>query len=294
MQICKVCESPKVTKKGFAQGKQVFKCKDCGHRFFDDSKFPRMKVDKSTIVAAINFYFDGMSLRRTQQNLERVLGVKVSQVTVLNWIRKYSKLVNEYVQKLQPTLSGKWHEDETMIRVEGRDTWFWEMLDEDTKFLVATHVSGSRTLEDTIAIFQKGYDMAKNRPQAVFVDGSHVYGTAFNKVFYSRYKVNRVELVQRVGIRARETNNCIERQHQHLKARTRPMRGLKSMDSTKDVLTGYAVHYNFVRPHQSLQNKTPAQVAGIGQASNWKSLIEQATKGESVNVETKLAPEILV
>lgn len=120
-----------------------------------------MRVNKNTIVAAINFYFDGMNLRRTQQNIERVLGVKVSQVTIPNWVRKYSKLVNEYVQKLQPALSGKWHEDEIIIRVEGRDTWFWEMLDEDTKFLVATHISGSRMPEDTIAIFQKGYDMAK-------------------------------------------------------------------------------------------------------------------------------------
>ncbi|MHB8568096.1 MAG: DDE-type integrase/transposase/recombinase [Nitrososphaerales archaeon] len=174
-----------------------------------------------------------------------------------------------------------------MIRVEERDSWFWEMLDEDTKFLVATHISGSRTFEDTVAIFQKGYDMAKNRPQAVFVDGSHVYQSAFNKVFYSRYKVNQVDLIQRVGIKARETNNCIERQHQTLKARTKVMRGLKSMDSTKDVLTGYAVHYNFVRPHQSLENKTPAQVAGLKAASNWKGLIEQATQSKEISAEAK-------
>jgi transposase-like protein len=41
-----------------------------------------------------------------------------------------------------PRLSGKWHEEETVIRCEGRDPWFWEMIDEDTKFLVASHLSG--------------------------------------------------------------------------------------------------------------------------------------------------------
>ena len=75
-----------------------------------------------------------------------------------------------------------------MIQCEGRNIWFWEMIDEDTKFLVASHVSGTRTLEDTIAIFKKGLDQSKKRPKKVCVDGSHVYGTAFNKVFYSRYK----------------------------------------------------------------------------------------------------------
>ncbi|MGI0079493.1 MAG: transposase-like zinc-binding domain-containing protein [Nitrososphaerales archaeon] len=31
---CKACASPEITKKGFAQNKQVYKCKGCGHRFF--------------------------------------------------------------------------------------------------------------------------------------------------------------------------------------------------------------------------------------------------------------------
>ncbi len=70
----------------------------------------------------------------------------MSQVTILNWIRKYSKLVNEFVSELSPGASGKWHEDETMIRVEGRDTWFREMLD-DTKFLVAPTSQGREHLK---------------------------------------------------------------------------------------------------------------------------------------------------
>jgi len=246
-----------------------------------NGKFAKMRTDKNLIVAAINLYYDGLSLRKTQKNLERLFGEKVSQVTILNWIRKYSILVKEYVKTLVPQLSGLWHEDETVIKCEGRNIWFWEMIDEDTRFLVASHLSGTRTLKDTIAIFKKGYDQSKVKPRAVFVDGSHAYKRAFNKVFYSRYKADRVEFVQRVGIRTRETNNIVERLHGTLKDRTKPMRGLKAFESTNAILEGYTVHYNFVREHQSLLGKTPAQAARTGAPSNWKGLIEEATKYEA-------------
>jgi putative transposase len=278
---CKNCNSEQVRKWGKVRGKQIYKCLGCGHRFYSDGKFSRMKNEKNVIVAALNFYYDGLSLRKAQRNLEQIFGEKVSQVTILNWIKKYSRLVKEYMVAQVPQLSGLWHEDETMLQCKGRSIWFWEMIDEDTKFMVASHISGTRSMEDTIAIFQKGFDQSKVRPKAVFVDGSHVYSSAFNHVFYTLRKDTRPELVQRVGIRARETNNIVERLHGTLKDRTRPMRGLKSFESTKLLLEGYAVHYNCVRPHQSLGGKTPAQAARMEVPSNWKGLIDQATKQEA-------------
>ena len=62
-----------------------------------------------------------------------------------------------------------------MLGCEGRNIWFWEMIDEDTRFMVASHISNTRTFEDTVSIFKKGVEQSKVRPRAVFVDGSHVY-----------------------------------------------------------------------------------------------------------------------
>jgi len=235
---CKYCGSENIIKKGFVKKKQLYKCKDCGHRFFKNGKFAKMRSDKNIIVAALNFYFDGLSLRKAQRNLEQIFGERVSQVTILNWLKKYSLLVKEYVKTLAPQLSGLWHEDETMIQCEGRNIWFWEMIDEDTRFLVASHISGTRTFEDTVAIFKKGFEQSKVRPKAVFVDGSHVYNRAFNKVFYTLRKDTRPELVQRVGVRTRETNNIVERLHGTLKDRTKPMRGLNHLNQQKRYLKG--------------------------------------------------------
>lgn len=295
---CKFCGSESVVRNGTVAQKQVYKCRDCRHGFFDNQQFSRMKTGKHVIVAALNLYLDGLSVRKTQKELKKLLGEEVSGATIWRWVQKYSKLVSAYVAKSQTSiLSGKWHEDETMVKLDGQNAWVWEMIDEETRFLVASHLSGTRTFEDTVKVFQKGMDKAKARPRAIFVDGSFVYGSAFNPVFYSRYEVDKVELVQRVGIRAWQTNNIVERLHETLKERTRPMRGFKNMKMARNFVDGYTVNYNYVREHQAIK-MTPAQEAGIQVGNGWSELIESAIKQDAkaqVEVEAqKVAPTIEV
>ncbi|MDA4128650.1 MAG: IS6 family transposase [Thaumarchaeota archaeon] len=277
---CKYCQSDTLKSAGSVNGRKLIKCVTCSHRFFANQNLPRMKVNKHVIVSAISLYFDGLSVRKVSRQLESIFGERISQMTIWNWVQKYSKLVSEYVKTLTPQLSGKWHHDETVIRCDGQNEWFWETMDEDTRFLVASHLSGTRSLEDTVAVFKKAKETAKVNPIAIFVDGSMTYDRAFAKVFYSRYGGNHVELVKRVGIRARETNNIVERLHETVKERVRPMRGFKNEDSARNILDGYVANYNFARPHLSLNGKTPAEEAGI-HVKGWKQLIENAIQTEA-------------
>jgi hypothetical protein len=85
-----------------------------------------------------------------------------------------------------------------------------------------------------------------------------------------------------------------ERPRDTLKDRTRCVRELESYDSTKLLLEDWSVHYNCVRPHMSLDGKTPAQAARMDILNNWKRVIAQATKHEAsmlVNVLTNKVSE---
>jgi hypothetical protein len=79
--------------------------------------------------------------------------------------------------------------------------------------------------------------------------------------------------------------------HGTVKDRTKVMRGLKSFESTKALLEGFTIHYNYVRPHQSLDNRTPAQVARTQAPSTWRGLIEEATKYETQVLAKATSPE---
>jgi transposase-like protein len=279
---CKYCNSVRIVRNGYVKGQAIFKCKDCSHRFYNNGQLNRMKVKKHVIVAALNLYFDGLSVRKTQNQLAQLLGEKVDASTIYRWLVKYSALVNQFcIENCDPQTSGKWHEDETMIKCEGRNVWFWEMIDEETKFLVGSHLGGERSSEETMKIFENANKVTKERPKVIFVDGSNSYDRAFNKVYYSRYKANRVELVKRVGIQARTTNNVVERLHGTLKDRLRPMRGLKNEKASKILLDGYVVNYNYVRKHQTIK-KTPAQAAGIQITNGWSELIDKATQDQAL------------
>jgi transposase-like protein len=281
---CKFCRSDKLVRHGKANGYQRYLCKTCNHKFCDNgNQLVRMRTQTHIVVAALNMYFDGLSVRKVSRQLNELFGEKSTQVTVWNWIQKYSQLVSDYVKTLEPNLSGKYHHDETEIRVDAGGRYFWETIDEDTRFIVAHLLSNGRSTKNATEVFRQA--LSKQRPNALFTDGSYAYDTAFNKVFYSRFKTNRVEWVKRVGIGARETNNIVERLHQTLKDRTKVMRGLKNDKTASTLLDGYVAYYNFCREHQAI-GKTPAQAAGL-KVRGWRELIENAqelkTLGENQN-----------
>jgi len=65
----------------------------------------------------------------------------------------------------------------------------------------------------------------------------------------------------------------IERFHGTLKQRTKVMRGLKNIESAIEFTKGWLVHYNFLRPHEALHDKTPAEVAGVDYPyKNWADI----------------------
>jgi putative transposase len=68
----------------------------------------------------------------------------------------------------------------------------------------------------------------------------------------------------------------MERFNGEVRDREKVMRGLKRTDTP--ILAGYQIYHNYIRPHEGLNGKTPAEVCGIkleGQ-NKWKTIIENA------------------
>jgi transposase-like protein len=288
---CKYCNSENVVKNGSAKGEPIFKCKDCGHRFTYGSDFPRMRIQSRIISSSIDMYFEGLSVRKIQTQIKKLFGVDVSQMAVWKWIMKYSKLVSKYVETLSPQLLGIYHVDETAIKCKGVQKWFWEIIDEQTKFLVASHLSGSRTTEDAIQLFEKSLKIAKRKPISIYCDGLPAYLDSYNHVFRTLKKEGRPELIRKVGIRNIHNQNPVERLHTTLKDRLRPARGLKDEETVRTLLEGWVVHYNYVRKHQTLK-MTPAQASGINMEPDWNVLVKEATKEEALRKEEKRIVEV--
>ena len=70
----------------------------------------------------------------------------------------------------------------------------------------------------------------------------------------------------------------MERLNGEIRDREKTMRGLKKNDTP--ILTGYQIYHNYLRPHMSLDGKTPSEMAGIkiNGDNKWITLIQNASK----------------
>lgn len=253
-----------------------------------------MKTESRVIATAIDLYYEGLSVRKVANQIKKIFGIQSSQMSVWNWIMKYSKLCYEFVEAFKPQLLGIWKVDETAIKCKGVQKWFWEIIDEQTKFLVASHLSSSRPTEEAIALFEKAMKIAKKKPISIYVDGLPAYGKAYSKVFWTMRKADRPELIRKVGLRAVNSNNSVERLHGTLKDRIKPMRGLKGMETVRGLLEGWVVHYNYVREHQTLKGKTPAQASGIEIENSWHTLVNEAIRKEVIEEMKEEKPMMVI
>ena len=56
------------------------------------------------------------------------------------------------------------------------------------------------------------------------------------------------------------------------------MRGMSKPETAQVILDGFLFYYNYLRPHESLNNRTPAEVAGIKLPyRNWIDVIRAST-----------------
>jgi len=62
-------------------------------------------------------------------------------------------------------------------------------------------------------------------------------------------------------------NNLIESFNKTFKAWYKAKKGFNSFDKTNNLIYLFIFHYNFIRPHGSLNNCTPAEVAGFASDS---------------------------
>ena len=65
----------------------------------------------------------------------------------------------------------------------------------------------------------------------------------------------------------------IERINGTLRERVNVQRGWKSSKSA--IAEGQRIYYNFVKPHQDLEGKTPAEKAGIEGKNTWKDMLKK-------------------
>jgi putative transposase len=276
---CKFCESDNIIKKGLRKNKnysiQTFLCKDCKKKFSINIGFEKMRATPQAITASMNLYFNGESLRHVANSM-KLFGVEVTHQTVHNWIKKYIGLMENYLESITPQVSEKWYCDEIYLKIKGDRKYLYAMLDDQSRFWIASQVANTKYTEDVRPLFRKSAEVAGKRPKILLSDGARNFMQAHKKEWYSNYKKDKVEHIRHIHFQGDKNTNKMERLNGEIRDREKTMRSLKREDSP--ILKGMQIHHNYIRSHMGIDGKTPSEKAGIKVEglNKWITLIQNA------------------
>jgi len=277
---CMFCGSDNIVKDGVRHNKygdlQKFYCRNCQKYFSFNVGFERMKHNPQAITTAMQLYFSGESLRNTMKSL-RLLGVEVSHQTVYNWIKKYIRLMERYLNKLKPDVSGTWRADELWMKFKGDMKYVFAIMDDETRFWIAQEVAETKFKHDARTLFQLAKKVTGKKPMTIITDGLKSYHQAYKKEFWTQ-RNPRTKHIRHIKLKGDMNNNKMERLNGEIRQREKTMRGLKRKDTP--ILKGYQIYHNFVREHEGLDGKTPAEACGIKVEgkNKWKTLIQNSSQ----------------
>ncbi len=276
---CRFCGSAQIVRDGVRHNKagniQLYLCRDCGRYFSFNIGFEKMKASPQAITSAMQLYFTGESLRNVQKFL-RLQGVNVSHVAVYKWITKYVRLMEKYLDRVKPKVGNTWRADELWVKFKGSPKYVFAMMDDETRFWIAQEVGGSKTTYDARNFFAKSKEVVGRKPVVLITDGLKAYHDAYKRMWWTHSLENRTHHIRHISMKGNRNNNKMERMNGEIRDREKVMRGLKTENTP--ILKGYQIYHNYLRPHESLQGRTPAEACGISvQGSNkWLTLIQNA------------------
>ena len=135
--------------------------------------------------------------------------------------------------------------DETYVKVAGRWRYVYRAIDQFAQ-VIDVFVSPQRDTKAAQRFFERAIGTTRIAPTEVTTDQAPVYPAVLEDLLPAA--LHRTD---------RYANNRVECDHGRLKARLRPMRGLKQDRSARVVIAGHALVQNVRRGHYELAVEEP-------------------------------------
>ena len=210
------------------------------------SVFAGFRFPPEVISVAVRWYLRyGLSYRDVEELLaER--GVAVDHVTVYRWVQRFTPLLADAARFARHSPGDRWFVDETYVKVNGMWRYVYRAVDQHGQ-VIDILLSTRRDLGSARRFFTRALQ-AGTIPVEVTTDRAPIYPRVLDELIPSA--LHTVE---------QHANNPIEADHGQLKARLRPMRGLKRHRSARILATGHAFVQNLRRGHYDIATETPTR-----------------------------------
>ena len=210
---------------------------------FDRSAFAGYRFPPEVILLAVRWYLRyGLSYRDVEELLpER--GVEVDHVTIYRWVQRFTPMLIDAARPCRHAVGGRWFVDETYVKVAGQWRYVYRAVDQRGQ-VIDVYVSAKRDTAAARRFFSTAL-IAHGEPDEVITDLAQALETVIEQMIPDAFH-NTEQF----------SNNRVECDHGRLRARLRPMRGLKRDRTASVVIRGHAFIPNLRRGHYELGAET--------------------------------------
>ncbi len=196
------------------------------------SAFAGYRFPPEFITLAVRWYLRfGLSYRDVEELLaER--GIEVDHVTVYRWVQRFAPEFAEAARARRHVVGDRWHVDETYLKVSRTWRYLFRAIDQFGQ-VIDVYLSPRRNSEAARWFLAQALDRTRTSPVEVTTDRYRVYPRVLDELLPAAFHGTDVH-----------ANNSLEADHGRLKARLRPMRGLKRDCVDRVIVAGHAFVQN--------------------------------------------------
>jgi len=207
------------------------------------SAFKGFRFPPDVIVLAVGWYLRyGLSYRDLEELLAE-WGVEVDHVSVFRWLQRFTPLLVDAARPCRHAVGDRWYVDETYVKVSGSWRYVYRAVDQHGQ-IIDVYVSPKRDIAAARRFFQTALG-AHGMPVEVVTDRAPALHVVIEELIPAAF--HNME---------QYANNQIEADHGRLKARLRPMRGLKREHTARVIIRGHALMQNIRRGQYELGVET--------------------------------------
>jgi IS6 family transposase len=208
-------------------------------RVQDRSAFAGFRFPPEVLTVAVRWYLRyGLSYRDVEELLaER--GIEADHVSVFRWVQRFTPLFAEAARPCRHAAGDRWWVDETYIKVGGRWCYLYRAIDQFGQ-VIDVLATDKRDAAAARRFFTRALRHTP-RPVEVTTDKAAAYPGVLEELLPAARHIT-----EQYG------NDRVEGDHGRLKARLRPMRGLKRLATAAVIAAGRDFVQNIRRGHYEL------------------------------------------
>ena len=207
--------------------------------FQTPSAFVGFRFPPDVILLAVRWYLRYSLSYRDLEELLTERGIEVDHVTLYRWVQRFTPELIAAARPCRRAVGDRWFVDETYVKVNGVWRYVYRAVDQYGQ-VIDVLVSKHRDVPSARRFFTASL-RAHRTPTEIITDRAAALASVIDQLIPAAFH----------NTGQYENNRC-ECDHGRLKARLRPMRGLKTDRTASIVIRGHVFVQNLRRGHYEL------------------------------------------